>query len=251
MKLDEQFSGARKTGWGTPLGSAPTGCAQEGAAARLKRAALPQSAFTLIELLVVIAIMGGLAALVVGLSSVSSRKLRESRVKTELAALVSAIENYKAAVGFYPPDNTNNASLPPLYYELTGCIFTNNPSRFLTLGSYEEITAETYKRVFKLSGVQNSARDPLDVKFTRFTPKATQYAEINDPDDIEILVVPFPGPPTRMIAGKRQGDTRGPVMLNPWRYDASSPNRHNRQTYDLWAEVIIGGRTTIIGNWKD
>lgn len=261
MNLDNQFCKARRKEWGTPLAFGPLECGFEGADARqtvtLNRAWLPRTAFTLIELLVVIAIMGGLAALVVGLSGVSSRKLRESRVRAELTSLVSAIENYKSRTGSYPPDNTNNPTLNPLFYELTGCIFTNalpspaSGAGFMTLGSWESISAATYKSVFKVSGVQNSARDPANVPFTRFVPKPKQYAEIDATDDIEILVVPFPGPVDRMIQGKRQGDAKGPVMLNPWRYDASSTNRHNRNTYDLWAEVQLGKNTVTIGNWKE
>jgi prepilin-type N-terminal cleavage/methylation domain-containing protein len=256
MKLDNQFCRARRKEWGTPLAFGPLGCGVEGADARqtrsFNRARLPQTAFTLIELLVVIAIMGGLAALVVGLSGVSSRKLRESRVRAELTSLVSAIENYKSRTGSYPPDNTNNPALNPLFYELTGCIFTNSPApTFMTLGSWEAIPAATYKRIFGVSGVQNSSRDPVNVPYTRFVPKPKQYAEIDDADDVEILVVPFAGPTERMLIGKRQGDSKGRVMLNPWRYDASSTNRHNRTTYDLWAEVQFGKNVITIGNWKE
>ena len=55
--------------------------------------------FTLIELLVVIAIIAILAALVVGLSGTASRKMTESRVKTELEAIKTAIVAYKQKFG--------------------------------------------------------------------------------------------------------------------------------------------------------
>ena len=87
------------------------------------------SAFTLIELLVVIAIIGVLASLTVGLSSVASRKSKESRVRGELDKLATAIDNYKAALGTYPPDNPGKPWLNQLFYELSGTIYTNKGGR--------------------------------------------------------------------------------------------------------------------------
>ncbi|MFM7817505.1 MAG: type II secretion system protein, partial [Verrucomicrobiota bacterium] len=53
-------------------------------------------AFSLIELLVVISIIAVLAGLVVGVAPVASKRMREARIRAELAALVTAIESYKA-----------------------------------------------------------------------------------------------------------------------------------------------------------
>ena len=80
--------------------------------------------FTLIELLVVIAIIAILAALVVGLSGTAGRKMTESRVKAELAAIETAIEAYKNKFGHYPPDNPDTPTLNALYYELTGVLLS-------------------------------------------------------------------------------------------------------------------------------
>jgi hypothetical protein len=49
------------------------------------------------------------------------------------------------------------------------------------------------------------------------------------------LVVPYKGP---------NGD------YNPWRY-VSSNALHNPEGFDLWAEVVVGGKTIVIGNWKE
>ncbi|MCX6881855.1 MAG: prepilin-type N-terminal cleavage/methylation domain-containing protein [Verrucomicrobia bacterium] len=70
------------------------------------RVAGKQAAFTLIELLVVITIIGVLAGLVVGMSGLASRKMRDMRVNAELQNLVAGIESYKLQTGFYPPDNS-------------------------------------------------------------------------------------------------------------------------------------------------
>src|ERR1051325_9912671 len=147
---------------------------------QLRCTPLPQSkkpAFTLIELLVVIAIIGILAALIIPLSSVATTKMRIARAKAELNQYVTAIESYKQETGSYPPDNTNlmrtvvasdpfafnyksNAAMNSLYYELTGAIFTNNPTPgFRTVIGNEAVAASDLGRAFGVSGVQNSARN--------------------------------------------------------------------------------------------
>ena len=55
-------------------------------------------AFSLIELLVVISIIAVLAGLVVGVAPVAGKRMREARIRAELAALVTAIESYKASL---------------------------------------------------------------------------------------------------------------------------------------------------------
>jgi hypothetical protein len=42
----------------------------------------------------------------------------------------------------------------------------------------------------------------------------------------------------------------GGTKINSWRYNSTSPI-HNVGKYDLWAEVIIGNNTNVIGNWKE
>lgn len=66
---------------------------------RLKRA------FTLVEMLVVIAIIGILAALVTPALYQAMWSARQTKIKTELDQLVSAVEAFKAKYGSYPPAN--------------------------------------------------------------------------------------------------------------------------------------------------
>jgi prepilin-type N-terminal cleavage/methylation domain-containing protein len=70
-------------------------------------------AFTLIELLIVVSIIAILAGLTLAGLGFVNRKGAESRALTEVAALSSAIENYKLDIGSYPP-------AADLYNELTG-----------------------------------------------------------------------------------------------------------------------------------
>ncbi|MFM7555193.1 MAG: type II secretion system protein, partial [Verrucomicrobiota bacterium] len=74
----------------------------------LRRAA----AFTLLELLVVMSIIGILAGMVVGLAPAAATKMKESRVRAELAQLVTLIEAYKARFGVYPPDGIRRVAVP-------------------------------------------------------------------------------------------------------------------------------------------
>lgn len=223
-----------------------------------------RSAFTLIELLTVISIIAVLSALVIPLSSVAGAKMKISRAQAELNQLVTAIESYKFEVGSHPPDNgllrqappnsadrSNRLALNPLFYELSGATFVTPPgnpsgSYFLTLNKSEEILPATLKSYFNVPGIQNSSRNAREVPFRSFTFKPSQYSEIlpaNPSEDVDVI----------------RGVGKGPWMLtnlqsraeiNPWFYDSSTTNRQNRQTYDLWIELVIGKKTNVIGNWK-
>ena len=41
----------------------------------------------------------------------------------------------------------------------------------------------------------------------------------------------------------------GGKKLNPWRYNSSSPT-NNPNSYDLWVDVLIGGKTNRFSNWS-
>jgi general secretion pathway protein G len=59
--------------------------------------------FTLVELLVTVVIMAILMGLVVGLSGMARRKSTDAQARAELQFIASALEEYKLAVGLYPP----------------------------------------------------------------------------------------------------------------------------------------------------
>lgn len=90
--------------------------------AKLHRAH-PRAAVTLIELLAVVAIIAVLAGLSLGTMGYVNRKSAESRTRSEVAALSSAIENYKLEQGRYPGAETLVADLTgatggKVYFEL-------------------------------------------------------------------------------------------------------------------------------------
>ena len=94
----------------------------------------PSTGFTLIELLVVIGIMALLAALVLPVVGAVKKHQYIYHAQAEMAKLETAIDRYKAAYGFYPPDNhvssTSQAVVNQLYYELVGT--TNNHPAILS-----------------------------------------------------------------------------------------------------------------------
>ena len=59
-------------------------------------------AFTLIELLVVIALIAILAGLTLGALGYANKKGAQSRARSEVAAIASAIESFKLDTGRYP-----------------------------------------------------------------------------------------------------------------------------------------------------
>ena len=69
---------------------------------KLNKRKMGQRGFTLVEVLAVVSIAALLLAMVIGLQSRVQQKAIESRLKTELAAIELALENYKGDKGFYP-----------------------------------------------------------------------------------------------------------------------------------------------------
>src|SRR5688572_23651521 len=217
-------------------------------------------AFTLIELLVTIAIIGVLAALVLPLSGIASAKMRIARVKAELHRYVNAIETYKLETGEYPPDHGSmaktsgdnkdlyhtRAAFNPLFYELSGAVYNNQ--EFVTVSEEEKVVPNNLGLIFGRTGIRNSARNKFDIDYKGFTFKEGQFAELAPTNglpagaDIEVLRVPVPGPFNLIGTVEKK--------INPWFYDASSTNRHNKTSFDLWAEIVVQGKTNIIGNWK-
>lgn len=195
------------------------------------------SAFTLIELLVVIAIIGILAALITNLSKSAADKRKIARVRAELAELETVIDAYEKS-GSYPPDNGNlindgpdrpSAATNQLFYELAGATFDDTLNEYTSLNG-EKITRADVQKYFNRDGIANS----LSAK-QYFAPRENRHKAIAG-STVRVLVVPV---------------EFAPGQVNPWHYDASSTNRHNLESYDLWAEFIIGGKTNIIGNWKE
>jgi len=113
-------------------------------------------AFTLVELLVVISIIGVLAALILPLASSVARVKKENTAQAELQQIETALENYKAKNGAYPPSNPDSPLINQLYYELSGV--TNNNGFYQTLDSFNSVSAANFSGQFHVGGIVNCSR---------------------------------------------------------------------------------------------
>lgn len=214
-----------------------------------KRVRLEKSGFSLIELLVVISIIGVIAGMVVGLTGLAGEKMRLARVRTELNALVMAIESFKAKYGFYPPDSagiqwtTDYALASPLYYELSGCVIMDKnfaePFFQTQLNSSEVTTLFGRKGFVNASPARNEVRNFIPHIKTNQVLSVTVSALGQKP--VYLLSVPVKGPANVFDATGRK---------NFWHYRSSQPT-NNPGTFDLWAEIVIGKKTQVIGNWNE
>ncbi len=221
------------------------------------------SAFTLIELLVVIAIMGVLAALLFPVVGAVKKRQYIFNTQAEMAKLETAIDRYKAAYGFYPPDNQKNPINPlinQLYYELTGT--TNiNPSAspvYQSLdGSLPTLTGGTASSVvdktFGVDGFMNCSKSAggEDASVARnFLPdlKPNQVYNFTNSDTgvngVNLLITAVGGPDAIYQPLLGQPD------VNPWRYNSSNPT-NNPGSYELWIQLSIGStnKLNLICNW--
>jgi prepilin-type N-terminal cleavage/methylation domain-containing protein len=211
----------------------------------------PRRAFTLIELLVVISIIAVLSAFAIPVLKSVARKKVLDRTRAEMAQLQTALESYKATYGFYPPSNPKNPGSPlinPLYFELLGT--TNNSGIYQTLDGSATIGAgaANMNNAFGLSGFINCSK----VGAGEDSPAAKNFlpglstGQIGSASNNTVLV-------TCLIASVGGPDVNykpffGTPNFNPWRY--VNPGVNNPNSYDLWVQLVIGGRTNLVCNWS-
>ena len=198
---------------------------------------IKKTGFTLIELLTVIAIMAILAAFIMPITrAVSVSKIR-NRARTEMSNLETAIETYKAKLGYYPPADPNQPASNPLYFELLGTTMTN-ATTYTTLDGSASIAANVVNSTFGVGGFLNCTRpgggdDTLAATAFLGGLKPAQYSEI--------------APGVRILIGPA---APGTLTTNAWCYRSSSP-AHNPKTFDLWIDITIAGKINRICNWSD
>ena len=195
--------------------------------------------FTLIELLVVIAIIVALAAMAVGGFKYSGKARIESRARAELNTLVGAIEAYHKKFGFYPPENANDSSLPPLYYELVGWVGLKRDlegvtNRFGVAGFVNSVVAEDQNELDRIMNSEDERKHQRKNFLPNLKPRGFREIAGSSPFAY-VLTFPAIGP-----AGE----------FNTWHYRSAKPV-NNTETFDLWIEVIMSSKTNTIGNWKE
>jgi len=214
-----------------------------------------RTAFTLIELLVVIAIIGVLAALIFPALRAAKISSTRSKVQTELRQIEIAIEAYKSKFGIYPPDNPGRPEFNQLFYELQGTtnviVGPTNVFRTLDGRTEAEIPVASVSTAFGagVAGFVNCSKagsaddSKIAEKFLSGLRPDHYFISTNGVPAWGVLVCPVPLP------------LNVPAVLpnlpgvNPWRYNSSSPV-HNPKSYDLWVDVVLGGKTNRISNWN-
>jgi prepilin-type N-terminal cleavage/methylation domain-containing protein len=203
--------------------------------------------FTLIELLVVIAIIAILAGLLFTAMGGMQQKAMKTRAKAELQTVALAIDAYRSKLGYYPPDNRNNYGVNTLFYELVGCTRVNNNatiSTFTPLDGSPPVSSTALRAQTSnlIEGIGNSSTSSSSSDEGRVAQsflkelKLTQYADSNG---IRRLGVAIEGPNSAMVGN----------LLTPFRYNSSNPT-NNPNSYDLWVDIIVGGKTNRISNWS-
>ena len=208
------------------------------------------AAFTLIELLVVIAVMAILAALVIPISGAVNRNKIRSKAKAQLEQIATGIELYKAKLGHYPPDNRINPGMNQLYFELLGTTVTNVDGKKLysTLDGSARITDSTLSALFNAGGIINSSQGTGGDEGR----SAASFISVIKPDQIATITNALinQNPPfSEVVKIFISGTPSQAGGVNTVYYVSSSPT-NNPNSYDLWVDVLINGKTNRLSNWN-
>ena len=216
-------------------------------------------AFTLIELLVVITIIAVIAAMTLGVAKAVGKNRKISVAKGELIQLETALDNYKAKYGVYPPGNQNlpgfyapkdRALFSQLYYELSGTTKTaiGGVDYFVTLDGSSQIKVADVTSAYGVGGFLNSTKgggeDAASAK--GFLPglsskQLNKFVTNPPPVSTTMLVTSVGGPDDNYIPLNASG-------LNPFRY--VYPGTNNVGGYDLWVQLQINGTKYLVCNWS-
>lgn len=215
---------------------------------------LRRRGFTLIELLVVISIIGILAALMIPVAGKLRQNAAISRVQAELQRAETAIEAYKARLGFYPPDNTLNPAVNPLFFELMGVrlAVADSGRQYQALNSAGAIAENEVAAFFGNSALDGFANvlavggeDGLTAR--NFWPDIApgQYLRVQHNDRAGAVLGTLVNGPVML-----QEIPGGTGFINPFRYNSSNPV-NNPSSFDLWVDIRLGGKTNRISNWSE
>ena len=222
-----------------------------------KRSEGGRHAFTLIELLVVIAIMAIIAAFILPVTGAIKRQQYLKTARAEMDQIATALDNYKAKYGAYPPSNPNLSPLyNMLYYELSGVTHNTANSSYTTLDSACTIpdgsSGPGYSTAFSAGGssiggiincTKGGAEDGTIAKNFLPSLKQNRYGTSITPGGVQItnLVTSVRGPDANYTPlGALYPD------VNPFRY--IYPGTNNPSSYDLWIDLKISGKTNRISN---
>jgi prepilin-type N-terminal cleavage/methylation domain-containing protein len=239
----------------------------------------------LLAVIAIIAIIAGMiAGLAPGVNQ-NKKKQRVEAEKHKLTALIDSyygkFGHYPpdnpnlAGGGLLPEAYDAYTQINPLLYELTGG--TNNATQaqanqpgtyyWTTFGGSFPQTefglGYGFKGILNADAEQQIVYKPLPasntyqyypgwtIKNPPPTPLTTGWPGANAASKLlQGLIVPVDMAQVDDPANKVAVSARTPLPVatttNFWHYDASSPNRHNMSSYDLWAEFVVGKKN---GDW--
>jgi len=194
-------------------------------------------------MIVVIAIIGVLAALIMPIAKGVRIKQMRSRAQTELNQIDTAIQDYHAKLGFYPPDSPGSTN-SQLYFELAGTVLTNQNQLYVTLDGSAHMAVADFGTVFgpNVTGFVNSSTSasgtddrpaPVDFLKAGLKPSQVYVTNVTGSSVFKELVC----------------SVQNTTELNPWQYVSTNPT-NNPNTYDLWVDIVIAGKTNRISNWS-
>ncbi len=215
-------------------------------------------AFTLIELLVVIVIIGIIAAFTIPVWKGIKAQQYKKVARAEMEHIQTALENFKAQHGVYPPGNQNaNSNYTPandraqfnqLYYELVGTTTPDNGGNYTTLDKKSSMTGANVNAAYGVGGFMNCTKGSVEDGSVakNFLPglSAKQISgsvSNNAVADTVMLITSVGGPETTYQPVGIEG-------VNPFRY--VYPGVNNPGGYDLWVKLSIYGKTYLICNWS-
>lgn len=172
---------------------------------------MTRDAFTIVELVVVAAIILVLAGLILATSGYVQAKGRRSRAEAEIAAVSTALENYKADNGIYPID-TANATTNTL------------DARTMLNPTAAQYTAASFFLYKELSGDPSGGRASTGKSYFSFKPNMLL------PKDQALPVIAIADP-----FGYSYGYSTA--------YQASPAKGYN-PTFDLWSTAGTGTGST-------
>lgn len=169
------------------------------------------SAFTIVELLIVIAIILALAGLILATSGYVQTKSKRSRAEVEIAAISTALENYRADNGIYPIDTANGTT------NTLDARTMVNP----TAVQYAAASVFLYKQ---LSGDSAGNRNPTGRSYFSFKPN--MLLPKDQAQAVSAIADPF-------------GCSYGYSTANQ-----ANPSKGYNSTFDLWSTGGTGTGST-------
>jgi type II secretory pathway pseudopilin PulG len=168
-------------------------------------------AFTIVELLIVIAIILALAGLILATSGYVQTKSKRSRAEVEIAAISTALENYRADNGIYPIDTANGTT------NTLDARTMVNP----TAVQYAAASVFLYKQ---LSGDSAGNRNPTGRSYFSFKPN--MLLPKDQAQAVRAIADPF-------------GYSYGYSTANQ-----ANPSKGYNSTFDLWSTGGTGTGST-------